>query len=548
MPGHRWDPEKKRFFKIVPGQAQSESTPNIGGSIESFKRSSKNKEKIWKERIQEQWFAKLPPFPVVRLGSTAFSNPRTSFALSNTDPTILKQKGRTPLFASDKREQDLQRAMYSRLALFRAVLPVGQMRPNILAFQTDLDNQCLLVLTHISILARISPLSETPTAFRKVSEAPQPKSGLFLRTLQALFHTPELIRGRHAGISVILPQREDDPSRLPYLDAWQPFPCEHRQLGLPNGPLDHDLASWAVHETLKSPAAPGRGPQAKAGIFLALSNCRSLFVSFVDVRGDRLPRFLEVHHFKDSDCMSISFDRSGEILYCGTRSGAVLAVHWRKRTIDTTAGGRDSCLVPRGGGSVTHLNIVSDHELLVVRIHGQVELVDTRNGQVQRRFEGHVNSYEFRLGCAVDSELRLLALAGLDRRVRVWSLDSSAPLGTSEPCLPHIYHVPTRSPEQVHQYDDRLGSRDWQTFQEDHQQRQDRPSSRMVGGSTLASIVFPADIRALHWHPRSVYECRDADEAHALAQEPNSSSYPFQQQWKDLYVGAGPWVYHFRWP
>lgn len=44
-----------------------------------------------------------------------------------------------------------------------------------------------------------------------------------------------------------------------------------------------------------------------------------------------------------------------------------------------------------------------------------------------RHYSGHRNSYMFDLGICVDEKNRLLACAGDDCRIRVWSLDDDAP-------------------------------------------------------------------------------------------------------------------------
>lgn len=44
-----------------------------------------------------------------------------------------------------------------------------------------------------------------------------------------------------------------------------------------------------------------------------------------------------------------------------------------------------------------------------------------------RYYSGHCNSYMFELGLCINEPHRLLACAGVDRRVRIWSLDNDTP-------------------------------------------------------------------------------------------------------------------------
>ncbi len=178
-------------------------------------------------------------------------------------------------------------------------------------------------------------------------------------------------------------------------------------------------------------------------------------------------------------------------------------------------------------------------------------MVDISASKVIRRFRGHVNSYDFRLGFAIDADLRLLALAGLDRKVRVWSLDSALPLGTASLTLPHVYHAPTNPVEEKQQSDDHLGATLWDestsaTFSKAHPATNEIPAMRK--GLTLSNVTFPTEVRALHWHPRFATEGCDPHEMHAMRQEEGGEAKMPSKRWKDLYVGAGEWMYQFRWP
>jgi len=82
-----------------------------------------------------------------------------------------------------------------------------------------------------------------------------------------------------------------------------------------------------------------------------------------------------------------------------------------------------------GKGAVTHIKAVSDDEVIVAYTSGEMFLVHPKTiSKPLIRYQGHMNSWSFGLPMTVDVEHRLLAVAGQDRKVRVWSLDYPLPL------------------------------------------------------------------------------------------------------------------------
>ncbi|KZT09248.1 uncharacterized protein LAESUDRAFT_722980 [Laetiporus sulphureus 93-53] len=122
-----------------------------------------------------------------------------------------------------------------------------------------------------------------------------------------------------------------------------------------------------------------------------------------------------------SDVLAVHLDN--HLAYTGTRHGLINRFDTRinTRTRQTLLDQR----FQRTTSSITHLNIVHDWELLVSTIRGDLETHDMRfmrGATPLMQFHGHVNSYSFPLGLAVDPQEDFLFAAGQDHIVRSWSL------------------------------------------------------------------------------------------------------------------------------
>ncbi|SPO30408.1 uncharacterized protein UTRI_06338 [Ustilago trichophora] len=566
MPGHRWDPVKKRFFKILPGQpndgssdiALASSSRNAIGS----KSRSKGNGKKGKQQ-QETWpdlhWKTIPRLPAIRQKTFRFTH-KSSFAAAFVDPITLKQQGRKPVTATGTGEQDRTEATYSHLALFQARKPylVANNNATVVDMQTSADGQTLLITSDVGKITRWSAVCRPEEAVLWLTEHDS-KALIYMwnsTTSMVLVFTDADGATRRGGQLLKC-------SRSPY-QRVPTKPVTFRTRKLPDLGSDttqsvvgsvtipsQTITSLTVSQTLradsstpqaKGPAEDGEPENSTETTVLAVSTGTGVqihvFVTFFVSQVAKVA-------FSESDIMATAFDLSGGVLYCGTRSGLVLAWGWRRSAVMIHPVQDHLSTILQGTSSVTNLRTVSSDELLVVRINGEVQLFDTTMGQVKRQYQGHVNSYDFKLGFAVDPELRLLALAGLDRRVRVWSLDSPLPLGTAMPELRS--HCAQESKAEDTQLDDiDLDESNSETFRQFHPAQDGKPA--IVRGATLGSIVFPKDVRALHWHPRYPFEGSDPVEVHAVRRAVGVDYSLPQQRWKDLFVAAGDWVYQFRWP
>lgn len=575
MPGHRWDPDKKRFFKILPGQSanhgsgRNTSSTSLGASSSTGRSNRKNHEQ---NAPAEQYFAATPHLPALQLFDPTQKTilKRSPFSRIASDPVTVRQQGRMPVALHQNSEQRRIEAAYSRLALCNASTPSagGRHSPKIIAMQTDADGQSLFLLDAVATITRFSPLTGlSETVFSRMSE---PGPGFMARGCGALWHgSSGGADGTQHALWYLPLQHEESASVLDAAGQTASLPRYWATGFMDSNPLSsrracirydtlmrsHGPTSWAMREAALHQTGDVENPaQVDKAMYFAVSTLKTVQVYVINPRPPALgfhgpPR---VYEPAGSDITATAFDLSGHVLYCGTRSGLVLAWEWRNEPAFRSRGQRHVSTVLKGEGSVTNLQAVSSDEIVVVRINGHVELVDVTDRHVKRRFEGHVNAYNFNLGFALDAELRLLALAGLDRKVRVWSLSSPFPLGTSTPTLPSVYCPPCSFDYQVGQASDNSPSDNLYDrthlpmFARDHPSLDGKPG--LTRGSTLSSVSFPHDITALHWHPRSVYEGCDPHEAHVLQQGPGASFCQPQHRWKDLFVAAGKYLYHFRWP
>lgn len=553
MAGHRWDPEKKRFFKIVPSLTHSlngNTASSSKSSGEGSKRSKGNKKAEEAQILSaENRFASTPRLPAIDLRtadqklSTTY---KSAFRETISDPITLKQHGASPVKAKAIGERSRIEAAYSNLALLTARMPdaADGWPETILSIQTDVGGHGLLVLQKQSVVRIVSDSDISLRLFRAFGTRQVP---FIWRNSQGLL----LGDGRsHQGkvnidLTLMRSSRRTDGNDDTLNPMW------YRRLGTLRSDLftytegqhwafaevNHAAQDVELTEARRRSASHG---EFRATVSLALAFCSRVSVCcYSATKCHAEETAYERHYYFFSHVMAITFDAAGEALYFGTRSGQVLVCQ------DVAAPLSAPVEMPiEADGSVTNLAFVSSSEMLIVRINGQVELVDVATSQVKCRYQGHVNSYSFTLGMAVDKELRLFALAGLDRRVRIWSLDSPLPLGTSATSLPPVFHR--------HDHDHRLDNEALydesgsSKFTRAHTTLDDKAGMRR--GSTLSTVVFPNEVGVLHWHPRYRYEGRDPHEVEALRQEQGANYRPPAQRWKDLYVAAGYWLYQFRFP
>ncbi|KAJ1020340.1 hypothetical protein NDA18_005936 [Ustilago nuda] len=560
MAGHWWDPEKKRFFKIHPGLPAPKPTSTASGSSKVAGGRKGLKGKAGEQELPaDRHYARTSRLPAIRLQSPV-SRPAkhpSPFPAPIIDPTSMQQQGRSPLTTLSLLARPRIEAAYSHLALCRAMKPWPQRQDqhDIIAFQTDMDNQSLLILTGVAGKQTESIL-RLPQLFGAVDilhTSERPIAPVLLRSRNILFHSPFVNEGYYEQLPYLRlwsPVRDNFPfrprPRPPATGMFPDYPEISRSTAFPDPIAVHELCSWALYEIPPPKTAEKQTlgvPEKEDGkIIIAISNCKYIYVFHTQPPGMYLSGEPKKYWLGDSDCMALTFSYSGEKLYCGLRSGGVVEMPW-----DQPKGVMPQFryLAKEDAGSVTQLKMLSEGELLVVRINGVVEMIDTMTGETITRYEGHVNSYQYGLGFAVDPDLRLMALAGLDRRVRVWSLQSSIPLGTTATTLAPKNFC---KDSEVNLWD----QSHLPAFREAHPPPENAESGTAAvrKGSTLSTTVFPADIKALHWNPRSIWEGCDRDEAIAIEQlqeETRGRGVP-EKRWKDLYVGAGEWVYQFRWP
>ncbi|EIW59411.1 uncharacterized protein TRAVEDRAFT_46720 [Trametes versicolor FP-101664 SS1] len=149
-------------------------------------------------------------------------------------------------------------------------------------------------------------------------------------------------------------------------------------------------------------------------------------VCFVDAERDQ---YVRLHC--ESDVFSVRLQNQN-LMYIGMRNGVV--ERWDLRqpgAASDTVVNMSSKADRTGGAPVQHLRLVHQHGLLVETMRGDLEVHDLRflrDTTPLIQFDGHVSSYQHRLGIAIDSEEDFLFAGGGDSRLRAWSLRTGDPL------------------------------------------------------------------------------------------------------------------------
>ncbi|KAJ9475946.1 hypothetical protein PHBOTO_006006 [Pseudozyma hubeiensis] len=557
MPGHRWDPDKKRFFKILPGQIQSNSSDGdtASGSASKSSRKGKGKQREASPHEHELFSNTCLPTIDVRTPAQKLSSFKSAFHEATVDPVTLRQHGRLPLTSRQISAQPRIEATYSHLALCTARRPFRHYDflnlTGVVGLLTDPDG-CSLIQIDSGFIGRSFPESNR-LHLCDVPQQGQTQASFVWRSSDLIWSGGFDSEGQQKGIFV----KKLSPRVMFDHTASRP---EHMQSRF----LEHDAPirsfghqAWAFVEIFGIPcnagsacdhshtvsAMGGRG----SSVVYALSTGKQVKIHtyHLPIAGEDPSLAASVTISSASDIMTLAFDLSGGSLYCGTRSGLVTV--WRRPASSSAVGPPPHVMPIDAEGSVTNLAVVSATELLIVRINGTVQLVDMATGEIRQRYRGHVNSYHYKLAITIDRRTRMLALAGLDRRIRVWSLDSPLPLGTRATYLPPIYHSweILGEGQQIQSFPLYDESKE-KSFLKAH--RASEGNLEIKKGLTLSSVVFPQDPTALHWHPRYSLEGISSYEVVAIGQGQGHRSWLPKSQWNDLYVAMEEWVYQFRFP
>jgi len=121
------------------------------------------------------------------------------------------------------------------------------------------------------------------------------------------------------------------------------------------------------------------------------------------------------------------------LVYTGSRSGSIRRFDTRTRAPGQTLLGE---AFTASSNSITYLNIIKDWQLLVSTIRGAIEIFDLRflhESRTLLELVGNVNSYQPSLPHAVTPSQDYFFAAGLDNRIRGWSLLTGEPLSHPHP-------------------------------------------------------------------------------------------------------------------
>jgi len=134
-------------------------------------------------------------------------------------------------------------------------------------------------------------------------------------------------------------------------------------------------------------------------------------------------------HFLDTQSDVFTVEQQENLVYTGTRSGCITRFDTR---LPDLGGQRlfEDVFQPQTS-SVTHLKIVREWQLVAGNMNGSLGAYDLRFARGSTpllMFPGHINSYTTKLPLAVDPSEDFLFVAGQDKRIRAWSLQSGEAL------------------------------------------------------------------------------------------------------------------------
>ncbi|PWN35938.1 uncharacterized protein FA14DRAFT_160891 [Meira miltonrushii] len=149
-----------------------------------------------------------------------------------------------------------------------------------------------------------------------------------------------------------------------------------------------------------------------------------------------IPSQSKVFRRADSDVMSHDISADGSHVIVGCRNGRVARLPLLFEDGSNDLANKSSRIVEsdylplRGVGAVTNVKHMSDDEVLLAYSSGNlVSCLLHKPNQAHMVFEGHINSWTLNPPMTIDLRYKVFALAGQDRRVRIWSFDHAQPLG-----------------------------------------------------------------------------------------------------------------------
>ncbi|KAI0357498.1 hypothetical protein OH77DRAFT_106624 [Trametes cingulata] len=190
---------------------------------------------------------------------------------------------------------------------------------------------------------------------------------------------------------------------------------------------------WCGHVYGRTVVAGEYPVIASVHVFHVLEGGRRGAICFRDADQDHYVRLR-----CESDVFSVRF-QSQDLMYIGMRNGNI--ERWDLRQPNNPPDSIVNMSQKHGGtpgAPIQHLRLIHQYGLLIETMRGDLEVHDLRylrDATPLLQLQGHVSSYEHKLGLAIDPSEDFVFVGGGDNRLRAWSLRTGQPLHTETASL-----------------------------------------------------------------------------------------------------------------
>ncbi|OZJ05177.1 hypothetical protein BZG36_02222 [Bifiguratus adelaidae] len=407
IPGYYWDPEKKRYFKILANKSLGSDHPY---SAESIK---KRNEAVQSHRSVRPAPSRGHPLEYLRQREMCCNHVYPKERLFRR-AMLRRLREQQRVYLNDVMGTEPGSSIVDMLVdPIRNVLFCATNRRQIWA---------LLFNGHTAYISQVMSGDDAPAPFTSISAPTQTSIVQVLWASYTTFYGPPL------------------GGRVYTLSLWDELSKTNR-LRRGEDDVRRVYAAWldGRHSTLRCKktvwCSDGRNGQLAYGWTKG--------VTHKDTETAALTHFIT-----ESDVLSVRLSELQHILYAGLRNGSVqiFKVAASKARENKGAGPVRSF---KAGKAIDHIIELRNGDLITVSKDGKIYRWDAKwSNRPFMRYVGHPASYTVKTGIAVNEDLDILAAAGIDGVIRFWSLTDIASPNEVERVDEHNIQEPYRTIKQ----------------------------------------------------------------------------------------------------